>query len=881
MGASLIQGMLLAKPARRIRVVLGLLLLTTGGIAAGEGVPSPSEVLGYRPGADFRLADWSAVVGYFQRVAAASPRVSLREIGRTTEDRPYIVAAISHPSTIADLGKYQRLQHQLTDPRNSAESEWPNAPIEESKAVVIVTCSIHSNETASTLMAMQLLYELAAQDDPTTRDILDKTIVLLVPSANPDGVDKIAHWYADSKGNPWEGTGLPELYHKYAGHDTNRDWFMLNLRETQLLTRLLYHEWFPTILYDLHQMGGRGARIFVPPFRDPVNPNVDARIHQSIAMIGSHMAADLATAGKRGILSNAIYDNWWNGGNRTTPQRHNIVSVLTEAASVRLATPTFVPKEDLRGSGRGFEDHAPTANFVDPWPGGWWRLQDIVDYELICARSLLTLAARYKAFFQRNLRDMGRSAIDKGLSTPPYGWIIPPEQRDPGTTTEMVRILHESGVEVSRARQPFTYGGIRYPAESRLLLASQPYRSHLKDMMEPQIYPAQFNAKGEAEAPYDVAGWTLPLQMGVQATPMANRFHVETERVAVIEPTRGGIEGNAETTPFLTMANRANDDFVVLKALCDAGVEVEVAAGVATESLASSSLGNPMKVPAVGMLRFRSDKKSREVLARVLPTVSTRVVAEAADWPPHVKTSQVRPARLGVFQPWVPCMDEGWTRFVLEKFRIRYTTLHNADIRAGKLLGRIETLVIPSIDAKTLREGFAASQTAPLYLGGLEREGAYAIRTFVEEGGTLICLENSSEYAIEELRLPVANVLKGKKRSSFFAPGSIVRVEQLDHTWLNWGAPNTVSAYFDNSLAFEVHSIQPPVQEILTSLRYANDHFLESGWVLGPEQAQGRGALVSMRYGKGKIILFAFPPQHRGQPHGTFRFFFNALLKID
>ena len=234
-------------------------------------------------------------------------------------------------------------------------------------------------------MAMELLHDLATGDDPATREILANTILLLVPSANPDGVEKVAIWYERTKGKPWEGGGMPELYHKYAGHDTNRDWFMLNLKETQLLTRLLYHEWFPTLTYDVHQMGSKGARLFVPPFYDPINPNLDPKIHQSIAMIGAHMAADLAQEGKRGVLTHAMYDNWWNGGNRTTPQRHNMVGVLTEAASVRLASPIFLEKEELRGSARGFADHQPGVNFVDPWPGGWWRLRDIVEYERICA----------------------------------------------------------------------------------------------------------------------------------------------------------------------------------------------------------------------------------------------------------------------------------------------------------------------------------------------------------------------------------------------------------------------------------------------------------------------------------------------------------------
>jgi len=791
------------------------------------------------------------------------------------------VAVISDPSTIADLGKYQKLQRRLTDPRVDQALEGTSDPIADSKTVVVMTCSIHSTETASTLMAVQLLYDLVTRDDSATREILDATILLLIPSANPDGVDKVAHWYGESKGSPWEGNALPELYHKYAGHDTNRDWFMLNLAETQLLTRLLYHEWFPTILYDIHQMGIRGARLFVPPFHDPINPNVDSCIHQSIALIGSHMAADLASAGKRGVLSNALYDNWWNGGNRTTPQRHNIVGVLTEAASVRMATPVFITKEELKGLGRGFNDHARAVNFVDPWPGGWWRLQDIVDYELICARSLLTLAARYRLFFQRNLRDMGRTAIDQGKREPPYAWVIPHDQRDPGTAAEMVRILHDSGIEVSRAKQPFQAGGVSYPQESWLLLAAQPYRSHLKDLMEIQQYPPQFNAKGEVEPPYDVAGWTLPLQMGVRSLAVNSPLKVETERLDVIDLPRGEIEGNPEDAPFLSIANQANDDFMILKALCDSGVEVKAVSGLAEPNSSGSSSLDLTRFPPIGTLRFPSDETSRSVLARVLPTVSTKVTPESTDWPASVKTATIRPARLGVYQPWVPSMDEGWTRFVLDKFRFTYTTLHNADIRRGELLERWETLVIPSVESKVLREGFGADQMAPAYAGGLGKEGASALKTFVESGGTLVCLEDSCEYAMQELRLPVVNVLRGKKPTSFFAPGSILRLEQVNPSWLTWGMPSSFSGYFDNSLAFDVHPAQPPAREVDTAVRYASHQVLESGWLVGSEHIQGKAALVSLRYGKGKVVLFGFPPQNRGQPHGTFRLFFNALLKVD
>ncbi len=857
-----------------------LLLLLAGGFAGAADVPSPEAHLGFRPGADFRLAPWPSVVDYFRKVDAGSDRVVVRELGRTTEDRPYLVAVVSAADTIARLDDHRAAQRPLAWP-----SEAPGSPPVAGKAVVLVTCSIHSTETASTLMAMELLHDLATGDDPATREILDKTILLLVPSANPDGVDKVAAWYERTKGKPWEGEGLPELYHKYAGHDTNRDWFMLNLRETQLLTRLLYKEWFPTLAYDVHQMGSKGARMFVPPFFDPNNPNLDPKITQGIALVGSHMAADLAAAGKAGVLTNAMYDNWWNGGMRTTPQRHNIVAVLTEAASVKMASPLFIERDQLKGATRGFAGHEPAVNFVDPWQGGWWRLRDIVDYERICARSILTLAGRYKDQFRANQRELGLASIREGREEPPFAWVVPVEQRDPGTASKMVQILHDSGIEVRRARSAFMADGVTYPPGSWLLPADQPFRSHLKDVMERQVYPNRLAANGQAEAPYDVAGWTLPLQMGVTAVPLGTPYRGDFEVVDRVEGPRGGVEGS-EKPEFYSIANRANDDFRVVNALQAAGVEVRRLRFPATS-------GNE-ELPA-GTLLVPATDGARAVFDRVLPGVSTRVEGRVG----LTDTSGSRgpvllpKSRTGLYQPWVPSMDEGWTRLVLEQFGFPFATLHDADVRAGGLADRFDSILLPSVPARVLREGYKPGESEPAYVGGLGPEGIQALREFVERGGHLICLEDSCNLAIEEFRLPVRNVLKDLKSSEFYAPGSILRCrlekDGRDHLGgdrsvpLTAGMPDEVSVYFDRSLAFEAaeagkNSADSRVAHAGMVATYAPANALESGWLLGPEKLQGKAALADVEFGTGHVVLFGFPPQHRGQPHGTFRLLFNALV---
>jgi hypothetical protein len=845
-------------------LVAGVLVFSLHSARAAD-VPTPESHLGYVPGADFHLAPWGSVVSYFHKVDAASDRVQVRVLGQTTEGRPYLAAFISSADTISHLDRYRLLQQQLHDPRKLSDTAARGRAIAESKPVVVITCSIHSTETASTLMAVDLVHELATRDDSITREILDKTIVILVPSANPDGVDKIAHWYERSKGKPWEGSGMPELYHLYAGHDTNRDWFMLNLKETQLLTHLLYKEWFPTILYDVHQMGNRGARMFVPPFFDPVNPNIAPRLQQEILLIGAHLSSDLAEAGKRGVLTNAMYDDWQNGGNRTTAQRHNIVAILTEAASVRLASPVFQSKDELRGGVRGLTEYRQAVNFPDPWPGGWWRLRDIVDYELIIARSLLTLAARYRASFQRNLLAIASEAVETGTSAPPFAWVVPREQRDPGAAVKMLQILHDSGIEVHEASSPFAAAGRDFAAGTWVLLAAQPYRAHLKDVLERQVYPNRLGPGGRPEPPYDVAGWTLPLQMGVRVVEVPLSFPASLKKLDRVEPLIGKIEPTAgpDAGPFLyRLDNLGNDDFVVRNALLEGGVELEM--------VTKTDDGKPWTIV------FADDEKARKVLSAVLPTVSTRVTRVAGKRGDHPlwSTERIGRKRIAVYQPWVSSMDEGWTRFVLERFKIPYTTVHNADIRAGGLKNRFDAVLIPAVPARTLREGYAAETTEPAYVGGLGAEGSLALRDFVREGGRLVALDASCEYAIDELNLPVKSILKDLSTTVFYVPSSLLHAEVADLNKLTYGAPEEFSVFFDKSLAFEL----APGGNAKVVVRYAKSNPLDSGWLLGASKIEGKGALVEAPLGKGSVVLFGFAPQHRGQTYATFRLVFNALL---
>ncbi|MHC4686934.1 MAG: M14 family metallopeptidase, partial [Planctomycetota bacterium] len=559
------------------------LLLNPGCTVAGQ-IQRPQALIGHKVGADYKVARYEKIREYFQHVGKNSRRVNVREIGLTTEGQKMVLAEITDAATPQRITQAMADQKKIADPRLIKDQEHERNFIANAKVVVLVNCNLHSTEIASSQMAMELLYDLAIGTSSEIQEILKRTVIVLIPSANPDGLNKVIDWYERSLGKPWEGTGMPWLYQKYAGHDNNRDWFMLNLKETRLVTRVIYKEWLPNIVYDIHQMGNSGARLFVPPFFDPKNPNVHPLNDHMMLIIGGHMASELTRAGKKGILNSAMYDNWWQGGFRTTAYRHNITGILTEAASVLIASPVFQRKSELRGGRRGMPDYVIATNFPDPWPGGWWRLRDIVDYEKIACMSLFTLAARYHDLFISNKIKLGRDAIECGKTEPPFAWLVPPDQfeaRLPAakarTAAEMLSILHATGVEVHQAKEEFLADGVSYPAGTYILYCSQPYRSHLNDMMERQVYPNRSSYPGgPPEAPYDMAGWTLPLQMGVRCVSVDQPFESRARKLETVTLPQGNVTGLGEETRGYVVQAGANDNYRLINRLFKAGIAFQL-----------------------------------------------------------------------------------------------------------------------------------------------------------------------------------------------------------------------------------------------------------------------------------------------------------------
>jgi len=781
-------------------------------------IPTPESHFGHPIGVDRELLDWDKVVSYFQALAKTSDKVRVKELGKTAEGRPFIAATISSAATLRNLDRYQAIQAKLADPRKTP-SEEAEKLIAEGKIVVLITCSIHSTEVASTHTAIQFAYNLITQDKPKFRAILDNVIILLVPSQNPDGVDIVTRWYRKTLGTPFEGTQPPELYHKYVGHDNNRDWYIFSQPETRHTISQLQNVWHPQIVYDVHQQGPFASRIFFPPWMNPVDPNIDAIITEECNFIGTGMAVDLVAAGKKGVVINALYDFW-------TPSRHYQayhagMRLLSESASARLASPIVVKPEQIQATGLGYNPRERSWNYLEPWEGGTWRLRDIIDYQLIAFESVLYQAATRRGDLIRNFYEVGRRAIARPS---PYAFVIPRAQADPGAARKMLELLNFGQVEIERATAAFDSGGKRYAEGSYVVRMQQPYSSYAKTLLERQHYPdLRLYPGGPPQRPYDVTAQTLPLLMGVETDTVEKSFNVPTMIATKFD-------FDLPNPPSGTLAASDTDSWRAVNRLWATDAHV-----------------------------WRDTSNGNFFPAR----------------PPSGNAMEITRPHIGLYKSYLAAMDEGWTRWLLENFGFAYQNIVNGQIEAGELRQQFDAIVFPDQPAGQITEGYAAGSMPDEYVGGLDAKAAANLKKFAEEGGTLVFLNHSTEYALEALGINAKNVVKGVSAQNFYSPGSLLNVTLDTHDPLAYGLPEDITIWSEGSPAWDIPA---GGREPHVIARYTKDHVLASGWLLGAKYLESRAALVDVQSGEGHIVLFGMRPQFRAQSYQAFKLFFNSLL---
>jgi len=768
----------------RSTLALAALLLPAVSATAQRPVPTPASVIGFEPGADRKLPEWQQVVAYFKALDAASPRVQMRELGKTTLGRPFIAVFIGDEATLANLPKLKDAQRKLADPRLTSAQER-TALERDGKVVVLVTSSIHSTEVGGILTPLGLAYRLATSEAEDAKDIRKNTLTILVPSLNPDGVDIVGNWYRSSIGTAWEGSGPPTLYHYYTGHDNNRDWYAFTQVETQMVIDSLYNQWHPQIVNDIHQQGANGTRIFIPPYMDPIEPNIDPILAAGVAQMGKSMTWRLTTQGLVGVANNTSYDAWTPA--RAYQHYHGAIRILTETASASLASPITVAFDSLR-PGYNVDPKVSGVDFLTTWKGGAWGIGDIVRYQTAASWALMAQAAddrslwlsSYSAVQKRSTQ--GRGA--PGREDWPATIVIPAQPARDTAINAALRILQRGQVEIRRTATPFTAEGRTYPAGSFLINTAQPYGGFAKTLLERQNYPnLREYPGGPPKRPYDVVAHTLPLLYGFDVAFLKQPVPVEASLLSSVPQT---------------------------------------------------------------------------------PWIATGL-------------SNSRNRRVAIFANASPSMDEGWTRWVFDQYKIPFTVITAKDIRAGNLNQRFDAVILPEQAPRAIERGPNGAYPDSLK-GGLGEAGAASLAAFTDAGGTIVAFNDASEYAIEALKLPVKNVLEGVRPSDFYAPGSLLKVEFDRNSPLAAGLTSPEQAiWFESSPAFD---ITDPSMATVVARYPATGNPLLSGWLLGAPKLAGKAAMVDVKRGKGHVVLFGFRPQYRAQTMATYPLLWNALRGV-
>ncbi len=878
-----------------------------------ETITSPVEEFGQELGSDYFLTTYTQLQAYWAKLSRESDRMVLDTLGPTEEGRPQLMAIITSPENHRNLDRYREIARRLALAEGVSEREARELA-QEGKAIVWIDGGLHATEVLGAQQLMQLVYDMVSRTDGETLRFLDD-VVLLAAHANPDGHELVSTWYMRHD-DPLKRTtsGIPVLYEKYAGHDNNRDFYMAALKETQNIASAHYRVWFPQIIYNHHQTGPQGTVMFAPPFRDPPNHNLDPLILTSLDQVGSAMHQRMIKEGKGGttMRSGASYSTWWNGGLRTTPYFHNMIGLLTET----IGNPTpieipFIPRRQL-----------PHGDLPLPVRPGAWHFKWSVDYSQTANRAVLDYASRNRDHLLFNIWRMGQNAIERGsrdhwtirpslvaaaadqlptrggrggptptgsaddferlLRDPANrdarGYVIPASQEDFPTATKFVNALIKFGVAVNQATADFEVAGKAYPEGSYVVKTAQAFRAHVIDMFEPQDHPNDFAYPGAPPTPpYDVAGWTLAYQMGVEFDRVLDRFDGPFRPIDDMARPRPGIVAGPAGAGYL-LRHDANDAFIVVNRVIAAGGEVhwlteETTAGAATYP------------PGTFYLPSGSGLADIVRTAAAELGVSFQGVARA----PSAGSMELGDVRIGLADRYGGSMPSGWIRLMLEQFEFPFRVVFPPELNADGLHERYDVLIFPdgAIGGGGFGGGFGGPELTDAdlpeqyrgRLGSVDESTMPQIRAFVERGGTVITIGSSTAMG-QMLGLPISDHLispaTGQPYPSeeYYIPGSVLEIRIDGSSPLTHGLGDRLDVMFHRSPVF---SVEPGAPGIRTLGWFDSPKSLRSGWAWGQEKLVGGAAIVEADIGSGKLFLLGPRVTFRSQMHGAFPLLFNGI----
>ena len=863
-----------------LRLFIFLVIFSFNSSARGQSIiPSPKETLGFEIGADFHLATYEQSLEYFMKLDAASDLLEMQYVGQTSEGRSWYFALISSKENIQNIDRYKEISQLLAHPGNLSEEEARQLA-KEGKPIVHIDGGLHATEVAGAQHTISLAhYLLKNADDDKIKRILDDVIILLWPSLNPDGQEIVTSWYEQNVGTPYEVSPVPWLYQKYVGHDNNRDAYMVNMIESRVIGRT-WREWEPNIIHVHHQSSPFPTRIWLPPFAEPVATQTPPLVAREINMIGMAIAQALETNGLKGAVHMGTgFDAWYPGYIDYLPVLQNIPAFWTETALYRYATPYFYTIDDFPKDRNGLRLE---SLYSSPWQGGWWRISDAIIYMQTASIAVMDYASKYSEVLLFNKYQSGRNTIEKYRNEPPYAYFIPQKQHDPVRPVELLRRMAFNGVRVSQLDKPVIYEGINYAKGTWVIPMDQEFAELAKQIFDVQTYPdLKEYPDGPPEQPYDAAGWTLPYQFGLKVVAGASPLSDE------IRSSLRLVEGEA-----LDWKENSKEDLSKVDFVPGAGFNTNSnAAGIQPLPGKLSGSGNILVLDPKENNTFRVLGEAKQRGNRIGFQPSTRkytIRGSSSDqnkkWVDEYalngslvskSTDVTTNPRIAIYRPWTANMDMGWTRWLLDTYGIEYSSIRNSDFINGDLNERFDVILMASQRPGSIKNGYKKGQAPPRYEGGIGDTGIRNLNQFVLRGGTLICMNQSANFAIESLYLPVKNVVQDIERKDFFTGGSILSVESNPTHPIMSGMPSQVAIFVSRSPVFT--TLEGFEGESLAKYQPKGSPLL-SGYLLGEKYINGYSASLDVQHGDGHVILIGFSPQWRGQPMGTYRILFNALF---
>jgi hypothetical protein len=846
-------------------------------------IQPPKDFFGFEPGTDRELFNYEELISYLQKLDDASEMIKITEIGQSPMGKPIYICFISSGENINRLDELKEINRKLALDPDLPDNERDSL-VKNGKVFFLATLSMHSNEVAPSQSAPSIAYELINNSALNIQNsTLNEVVYMMVPCHNPDGMDMIVDHYKKYKGTKYEGSSMPGVYHKYVGHDNNRDFVTLSQSDTRAIAAIYNKDWFPQVMIEKHQMNSSGVRYFVPPPHDPIAENVDAGIWAWVGVFGSAMMKDMTRQGQKGVAQKTIFDDYWPGGTETCIWK-NVIGMLTEGASANYASPIYVEPGELEVRGKGLSEYEKSINFPDPWPGGWWRLSDLVAYEKSSTYSIIKTASENREEILKFRNDLCRKEVKKGTTEAPYYYVIPQKQHDAGEMVQLVNLLTEQGINIYELTAPQKLGDAMYEAGDLVVPLAQPFRAFIKEVMENQVFPLRhYTPGGEIIKPYDITSWSLPLHNGVEVKEI-NHYNPDLPQAWKAVSGKYDLKkGLLSEFWGMALPVERNESFKAAFLAASLGFPVE--------RITASFIHNGKTISNGSFIVYGISRP--EQLGQLYKELNADPVF--LEEKPDCEAEKFELPRIALVETNMHDIDAGWTRFLFDTYHLPYSVIKPGDFEKTDFTANFDVVVFPSSNPDLLKEGkyktegddYRLTNYPPEFTKGMGENGFNNLLKYLDNGGLIMSWGAStdlfagvlkikrSETDLEEFQLPFANI--SKRLEGLYVPGSFVKIEIMKNHPLTLGMPTESGVFFRGNQVFSTSQPNFDMDRRVIAT-FPKKDILLSGYIEKEELLSEKPCLVWLKKGKGQLVLFAFNPQFRASTAADYKLLFNALL---